>query len=180
MDMIKKIFLLIILISLGNCKFFTGARSYFYLGTKYAIPDGTPIFQKGYRNGCENGIYSRGNVLYRSKYHNFNYDYSLINNPEYKFGYAKGYGYCFTTNTSGNQSAGGFDVFIYAKGLPFDMGRNSIDNTVNYETGHWKNPFASGKGINGIADAVQSPKGFSAFGTHPLYGTSNKEQIFGW
>ncbi|MFT6331880.1 MAG: hypothetical protein ACJAW3_000200 [Lentimonas sp.] len=178
--MIKKLILILILLSFSNCKAVTGARRYFYLGTQYSVPDGTPIFQKGYRDGCENGIYSRGNAFYRTKYNGYNYDYSLIENPEYKFGYGKGYGYCFTTNTVGGHSLGGSDAFIYGKGVPFDMGRGNIDDTLNYETGHWSNPFASGKGLDGVVDSIQSPKGFSVFGSHPLYGTTNEKQIFGW
>ena len=176
----KKILLLAIILSLTGCKFFTGAKGYFFMGTNYQVPNGTPAFQQGYRDGCENGIYTRANVLYKTRYHGYQYTPSLIDNPEYKFGYGRGYGYCFTMSTSGVHS-GGFDAFIYGRGQPFDMQRNSYDGTVNYETGSWNNPFNIGSGgTDNVWGAVQSPKGFSTFSSHPLYGTPNSTQIFGW
>ncbi len=178
--MFRKIFLLISLLSFSSCKFFTGADSYFFMGTNYQVPDGTPAFQQGWKDGCENGIYTRANTFYRTKYHKFNYQPSLIDNPEYKFAYGRGYGYCFSMNTSGAHS-GGYDAFIYGRGTPFDMGQGNIDGTVNYETGTWNNPLNTNSGgIDGVWGAAQSPKGFSLFSSHPLYGTPNSNQIFGW
>jgi hypothetical protein len=175
-----KIFLLIAILFLSNCKLFTGSRRYLVANTNYSIPDGTPVFQQGWRDGCENGLYSRGNTFYRTKYNGFQYSPDLMDNPEYKFGYGKAYSYCFTLNTAGEHS-GGFDAFIYAKGAPFDMERTSIDRTVNYEVGSWSNAAnVKHKGVDGNFDAIQSPKGFSVFGSHPLYGTTNEKQIFGW
>jgi hypothetical protein len=177
--MIKKIFYFITILTLENCKLFTGASTYYLTGTNYKVPDGTPAFQQGFRDGCESGLHSRGNVLYRTRY-SHKYTPSLIDNPEYKFGYGRGYGWCFTTQTAGGHT-GGFDAFIYGKGVPFDMGRASIDGTVQYETGSWSNPLnTNAGGVDGIIGAVQSPKGFSTFGTHPLYGTKNDTQIFVW
>jgi hypothetical protein len=175
----NKILLLTILLFLGSCRLFSGASRYNLAMMDYAIPDGTPIFQEGYRDGCESGLYSRGNSLYKIKYSGHKYNPKLIDNPEYKFAFGRGYGYCFTLNTAGGHS-GGADKFIYGKGVPFDMGRTSYDGTINYEQGSWRNPFSSGSGVNGIFEAVQSPKGFSVFGSHPLYGTNNDKQIFGW
>jgi hypothetical protein len=148
--------------------------------TNYTIPDGTPTFKQGWKDGCENALYSRGNTFYRTKYHGFKYSPELIENPEYKFGYGKAYSYCFTLNTAGAHT-GGFDSFIYAKGTPFDMERASIDKTLNNEEGTWSNPVnVKHGGVNGNFDTLQSPKGFSVFGSHPLYGTPNDKQIFGW
>lgn len=150
----------------------------------YTIPDGSPMFQKGWKDGCENGLYSRANALYRTKYNDFNYDPSSIDNPEYRFGYGKAYGYCFTMNTAGGHGApglGGADAFIYGRGVPFDMGRKSIDETLNYEAGSWNNAATvKFNGVDGNFDAITKSKGFSVFGSHPLYGTPNDQQIFGW
>jgi hypothetical protein len=175
-----KIFSIILILTLSGCKLFSGSSRYVFANMNYAIPDGTPTFKQGWKDGCENGIFSRGNTLYRTKYSGFKYTTELIDNPEYKFAYGRAYGYCFTMNTAGAHT-GGFDSFIYARGTPFDMGRGNIDDTVNYETGSWKNPLnVKHKGVNGNFDAIQSPKGFSVFGSHPLYGTPNDNQIFGW
>jgi hypothetical protein len=175
----KKIFYLTIILVLSGCKMFSGASRYPIANMNYTVPDGTPIFQQGFRDGCENGLYTRGNGLYRTKYSTYKYTPSLIDNPEYKFGYGRGYGWCFTLNTAGGHG-GGADAFIYGKGTPFDMGRGNIDGTLNYETGSWNNPLnINSGGINGVWEAVQSPKGFSAFSSHPLYGSGNN-QIFGW
>jgi len=176
----KKIFYLLIILTLSSCKFFTGAKRYHLANTNYTVPDGTPTFQQGFRDGCENGIHSRGNSLYRTKYSSYQYHPDLIDNPEYQFGYGRGYGWCFTLNTAGGHG-GGFDSFIYGKGVPFDMNKGSIDSTVNYETGSWKNPLnVQTGGLDGVLQSVQSPKGWSAFSSHPLYGTPSSNQVFGW
>jgi hypothetical protein len=176
----KLISILMLVLALGGCKLFSGPKSYFLSNMNYNVPQGTPAFQQGWRDGCENGLYARGNALYRSKYNGYQYTIELMDNPEYKFGYGRAYGYCFTLNTAGAHD-GGFDQFIYARGVPFDMGRASIDGTMNYETGTWSNPIhVKNKGVDSIFDSIQSPKGFSAFGSHPLYGTPNDKQIFGW
>ncbi|MES2677617.1 MAG: hypothetical protein V4612_04820 [Pseudomonadota bacterium] len=178
--MMKNSFFLLMILLISGCKMFTGSELYFFTGTNYKVPDGTPSFQTGFRDGCENGIYSRANVFYRTRYHGYKYHPSLIDNPEYKFGVGRGYSYCFSMNTAGVHT-GGFDQFIYGRGTPFDMGRGNIDSTVNYEQGSWNNPFnISGGGVDGVWGAVQAPKGFSTFGSHPLYGTPSSGQVFGW
>ncbi len=174
----KNIFFLITILALSGCKFFTGAARYNLANMKYTVPAGTPIFQQGYRDGCENGLLTRGNTLYRMKYRGFNYTPSLIENPEYKFAYGRGYGYCFTINTAGSH-AGGTDAFIYGKGVA-DLRKTSLSETLNYETGTWNNPLNDKYGgLNGVFDGITKPKGFSVFGSHPFYGTSHN-QIFDW
>lgn len=159
--------------------------------TNYYVPEGTPIFQQGFKDGCENGLYSRGNGIYRTRYGGtYKYHPELIDNPEYQFGISRGYSYCFTYNTAGGMSAsntgsgmslGSSDAYIYGKGVPFDMGRTNYDRTVNYEEGTWSNPFnVSGGGVDGVFGNITKPKGFGVFNSHPLYGTPNDQQIFGW
>ena len=128
----KNLLLLLIISSLFGCRFFSGPKSYYLAMMNYKVPDGSPIFKKGYSDGCESGLYSRGNVLYRVKYKGHRYDPTLIDHPEYKFAFGRGYGYCFTLNTAGTHT-GGADEFIYSKskGMPFEMGRADYNDTIN-------------------------------------------------
>jgi len=176
-------FLIPFLVILSGCEAIKNPELPNLAFTGYEVPEGTPIFQKGYRDGCENGLFSRGNNLYRARYGSggFRYDGDLIDNPEYRFGVSRGYGYCFTLFTAGGQSTGGWDNYILPKGSQFDMGRKSIDGTVNYEVGHWKNAAnVQYGGLDAIFGVASKPKGFSVFGSHPLYGTDSGNQLFGW
>jgi len=178
----KKIFVIAIIL-VGGCK------SSFLSMTNFKVPDGTPMFQEGFRDGCGTILGARSTSLYRMKYAGYKFNPDYIDNPEYKFGYGKGWGYCFNYIVgAGYFGQGGADSYIYGKGAtPFDMGKASWDSTVNYEEGTWNNPTNSEGGsnsIDGLWGEMQSPKGgFTIFGSHPLYGTygtPNSGQIFGW
>ena len=175
----KKIFFIaIILLTNQGC-----STSYLSM-TNFKVPDGTPIFQEGYKDGCGTILGARSTSLYRMKYAGYKRNPDYIDNPEYNFGYSKGWSYCFNYIVgAGYFGQGGSDQYIFGKGPQFDMGRGNWDSTINYETGTWNNPTSSEGGSNsvdGIWGEFQAPKGFSVFGGHPLYGTSNNTQIFGW
>jgi hypothetical protein len=182
-NLIKLLILVTTLLQITGCKWFETASIPYNAFTNFKVPDGTPIFQQGYRDGCQNGLYSRGNTFYRSRYHGFNYSTDLMDNPEYKMGYGRGYGFCFTY-ISGTSTApsGSADAYIYGAGTQFDMGRGDYNNSLRYADSTWGDAFNVGGygGINGVWGEMQAPKGFSAFGSHPLYGTPSSGQIFGW
>ena len=46
------------------------------------VPEGSEMFQKGWKDGCETGLGSYGNTRYQMAY-DFVQDYELVNNPEY-------------------------------------------------------------------------------------------------
>jgi hypothetical protein len=182
MRVLKLIIIFLTLSFLSSCKLFTGSSLSHLAFTNFKVPDGTPIFQKGYSDGCQNGLFSRGNMLYRTRYGigGFKYDADYIDNPEYRFGVSRGYSYCFTYNTAGRMVRP-MDEYLYGKGTQFNMGRNSYNKSLQYESGSWSNAAnVKHGGVNGIFSAVTKPKGFTAMGSHPLFGTPNSNQLFGW
>jgi hypothetical protein len=189
----KKYLLIILLTFTGCSRWFSYAETPFLAGTVMKVPEGTPIFQKGFKNGCATSLSARASGFYRDRYKHY-YDPKLIDNPEYKFGYSRGYGYCFQYTVAGGHTLlGSADTYIYARGTPFSMGTGDWQDTINYGKGNWSNPFGfSGGGIDSIWSVVQKGKGGgngpstnktaegeSAFSGHPLWGTWQNNQIFG-
>ena len=167
-NIVKIITLLFVLVFLSNCRMIKGAGTPFLAGTNIKVPDGTPLFQKGFKDGCSTGLSGRGNSFYRAKY-KFEYDHKYIDHPEYSFGAKRGYSYCFSYIIArghlkkGNTSS----AYLYEPGsinMFNNKGLNSIfDNgslgTVNVKHG----------GFNGIAGLLSGGSGGSALGAHPLW-----------
>jgi hypothetical protein len=53
----------------------------------------SPIYVKGWQDGCESGADASANHLYRFAYE-FRQDWSLLNNPEYVQAWEKAYNHC--------------------------------------------------------------------------------------
>ncbi|MCE3255694.1 MAG: hypothetical protein K0R25_1188 [Rickettsiaceae bacterium] len=182
----KKIFPILTLLFLSNCIWFKGASTPFLAGTSFEVPEGTPLFKKGFTDGCGSILRNRSTGFYRDRY-KYQYDPTLIDNPEYKFGYSRGWTNCFNYIVGGRHTLGGSaDAYIYggfAPGTSFSMGKGNVDSTINYEEGTWNNPFAiGGGGIDSMWGVVQQGNkggGGTAFGGHPLWGTWQTGQIFG-
>jgi hypothetical protein len=181
-----KIYALLILLLFSGCRWFSGAETPYLAFASPKVPDGTPIFKKGYEDGCKTIIKNRATGFYRDIY-SYNYDTALIDNPEYQFGFSRGWTNCFNWVVSGRHTLGGSgDTYIYGNlGTGPNITKGDINSTINYETGSWKNPFASGNGIDSMFDVIQKGnKGGTgtALDGHPLWGTSQSEnsQIFGW
>lgn len=56
-------------------------------------PPGSPIFQKGWEDGCSGGLKGYGNTRYKTAYE-YKQDPHLIHNPEYYRAWKDGYLYC--------------------------------------------------------------------------------------
>ncbi len=56
-------------------------------------PPGSPIFQKGWDDGCESGLSAYGGSRYKTAY-GFQQDLSLVDNPEYYRAWKDAYTYC--------------------------------------------------------------------------------------
>lgn len=187
-----KKYLLLILLLFSGCKFITGASLSPFAFLGIPDPDGTPIFKKGFKNGCEAIISNRGTELFRHRYP-YQFDVDLIDNPEYQFGFARGWSNCFNAIVSGRHTLGGSaDTYLYnsmfgggaapGQGAGMDMGVGTIEHTIADGGNVWSNPFSVGGGIDGaIWGPVQTGKGGAgtAFGAHPLWGTWQTGQIFG-
>ncbi len=180
-----KKYILLILIAISGCKWGTGYKAAPFAMLGMPEPDGTPIFKEGFKDGCGSILRNRGTGLFRDRYE-YNYNIKLMENPEYQFGFSRGWTNCFNHVVAGRHTLGGSaDTYIYGGnwGAPIDMGRADWTGTINYETGSWNDVFASGGGVTGTTfSPIQTGKGGSgtAFGSHPLWGTPNDKQIFGW
>ncbi len=178
----KKIILIILLLQLDGCKWFSKASLPFYMGTNPDVPEGTPAFQKGWKDGCSSSTYARSNVYYRSK-NSYKYDPVMIGNPEYRFGHQRGYAWCFQQSLSGQTGANGsWDRFI----LPYGYDSTFSSRDINQA---WGGMFLGTSGAplkdnvgGNVGDFVGVFGGSgdsSLFGANPLWAGGSKGQIFG-
>lgn len=159
---LRNIFLLALLSqAIIGCRWITSAGTPFFYGTNFKVPDGTPTFQKGFRDGCSTLLSARGNDFYRSRY-SYRYDPSLIGNTEYRFGHQRGYSFCFQS-TTGPMNIGSFDKFLFPHGNnAFINGAvGSINNSGLFGSGPGNNSAFStslttpGNGLDGMFDVLQ-------------------------
>lgn len=179
---------LVLLVILTSCRWFQSADTPFLMGNYMRLPQGTPIFQQGYKDGCGSSLYTRGNVFYRT-IHKHNYNAKLIGNPEYRFGYSRGYTTCFqivVSGASGPQAS--FDAYFSYSGT-FDMSGNGNINNL------WGGFFNDGEDASGIwqGDVTNSnvslqnvvniwqnaERGGTVLGGNPLWAGGSKGQFFG-
>lgn len=178
-------FLILITLFLFGC---AGAQLPTFMGLRVPEVEGTPIFKKGFAQGCAGVTSRRGTELFRQTY-KYEFDFDLIDNPEYQFGFTRGWTNCFLLLTSGAYTLGGSaDTYLYnpaygkAPDSFFAMRVDTIDHSINDGENVWKNPFGfAGNGIDSIWGNVQTGKDNeqTAFGSHPLYGTPQTKQFFG-
>ena len=153
------------------------------------IPDGTPAFKQGYRDGCAMIIRARGNMLYRAKY-KYRYDPKLIENTEYRFGHSSGRAWCFQnviSEQTGPQRS--FDRYLMPYGdYGYDSKVGSIDLAFD---GFWGDksgglsvPIAGfSGGIDKNWDVFQkggSGTTGSVFGSNPFWAGGSQGHFFGW
>ena len=181
MKLFIKIITLLIFLSLGGCRWFTDARTPFNFGTNIKIPEGTPAFQTGFKDGCSTALYSRGNVFYRTKY-GYRYDPKMIGNTEYHFGHRRGYSWCFLVALAPLNKS--FDAYI--EDPPFDMSAGDIGSAwdgffggVGGTSALGSNPTAADN-IGGIIDLLTTnDSGQTAIGTNPFWSGNSVGQFFG-
>lgn len=174
------IILLIFSLFLSNCRLFKGSGTTFLAGTNIKIPEGSPTFKKGFRDGCETLLSARGNSFYRSRYDGFKYDPELIDNPEYKFAIGRGYGFCF--NYTIRYLQGGADEFIVSPSQ-FDWSRSNFNEMIvsekeNSGFGINQSAINNPRGINEIFDFTRSSRasggeGKGAMSSNIFYGTNH-------
>lgn len=183
-DKIMRVLLLILFFAVGGCKWFQAAGSPYFKWSNFKVPDGTPMFQQGFRDGCSTVLYSRGNVWYRARY-DFRFDANLIGNSEYRFGHGKGYGWCFQQYIGSLGPRGSFDKYISPYGYDSTFDAGNINNA-------WGGMFGGGlgapisvnpgNGFDAIFDVWQkggSGTGSTVFGGNPLWAGGSSGQFFG-
>jgi hypothetical protein len=134
------LFFIILMQITTSCQYFKSASTPYFMFTNFKVPDGSPNFQEGYRDGCSTVLYARGTVFYRNRY-GFKFNPNKINDPEYNFGHQRGYSWCFQHGVQGNTGPKtpitraidpyGYDT-TYNRGTIKDMGGLLKNNQ------HWK------------------------------------------
>jgi hypothetical protein len=173
---------------LGGCKWFSSAGTPYFKWTNFKVPNGTPAFQQGYKDGCSTVLYARGNVYYRTKY-DYRYDPKMIGNPEYRFGHSRGYTWCFQQIIQGVSGAmTSFDRAInpYGYDTTFNAGNTEAAWDGFFGSGNSPLGASTNSGFDGIFDVMQKGVaggvgggGKSLFGTDPLWMGGSSGQFFG-
>jgi hypothetical protein len=168
--------LLILLFLVSSCKWLGSMGSPYFMGTDFKVPDGTPAFQQGFKDGCSSGSYARGNYFYRTRY-GYRYDANMIGNPEYRLGHSRGYTWCFThiNNQYIGPQSSGFNVILPKGAAPFDFSTTSTVDNV------WDGMFGGGSmGDNGSGNfiAPKTPGGINGVFNTLQYGIDGSSTLF--
>jgi hypothetical protein len=181
--------LILLLTTSTSCKWFTGAKGPVFKWLSAKIPDGTPVFQEGFKDGCGSSSYNRGNMFYRT-INKHNYNPKLIGNAEYRFGYSRGYTWCFQNALGGvGGPQASFDRYIspYGNDAVFDTKVGDINNL-------WGGFFGPGGGGIMSGDLTNSEVNFNSIvniwqnaergagtvlGGNPLWAGGSSGQFFG-
>lgn len=180
----RNIFLLTILVfSLTSCRWFTeGFGSPFITMASFKLPNGSPAFQAGYKDGCNQIYYSRGNSFYRAL-HKYHYDTKMSGNKEYRFGYKRGISYCFNTVISGTAGpVGSADKYIFPVSDPANMTLTEANgwNAVTQLFGGLKAPGnPTGSNLDSQYEVWSGGSGGAVFTANPLWAGGSKGQFFG-
>jgi len=177
----NKILALILLLMLSNCKWFTGAGTPYFSGLNFKVPQGSPAFQQGYKDGCSTILYARGNGLYRDRY-GYRYDPKMMGNPEYRFGHARGQSYCFQSiigpipQTSADRylSPFGYDPTYSAKPISSTWGGGMAGDVAAFDT--FKG--SAGGGLDEVMGIWGAGSG-GVLGGRVLWEGGSSGQIFG-
>lgn len=162
---------------LSSCRWFTEASTPYTFMSSMKIPQGTPAFQQGYRDGCSFLFYARGNGYYRTVY-KYKYNPKLNGNPEYRFGYKRGISFCFNYIVPGVKS---IDQFIFPYKDPIVAGNINDTGLFGKQKGGLDAfiPQAPDSGLNGVFSAFSGSGSNSVFGANPLWAGGSKGQFFG-
>lgn len=184
-----RVITIILCLVLSGCKWFSGMNRTFSSMTNMVIPEGTPLFQKGFRDGCGNAFYARGNGFYRARY-SYRFDGNLAGNTEYRFGISRGYGYCFAYIVAGvfGGPQASSDKFLFPHGYDDTYNSGDIGGAWSgfFSGGdQWKSGVISADSntIDGVFNVYQNGiSGGSAFDTGGggvIWGGNSRGQFFG-
>lgn len=159
---------------LSSCSWIKAMETPYTMGAGFKVPDGTPVFKQGYKDGCSTLFYARGNGYYRSK-HKYHYNPKMHHNSEYRFGYKRGMSYCFNTIVPGVTS---WDrhLFYYKDD---SMMAKSINDTGLFSSGLSIAGESSGGGLSNVLTAFWGTGENSVMGGNILWAGGSKGQFFG-
>lgn len=86
--------LFVAVVSLSGCAVFKPLGGPYY--AQHILtqpPEGPPLFQKGWLDGCHTGIATTGSHIHKLAY-GFKQDYKLVHNFEYYTGWKVAWSYC--------------------------------------------------------------------------------------
>ncbi len=169
-----RIILITLLLFISCCRWLENASTPYTIGAGFKVPPGTPAFQQGYRDGCSQIFYSRGNSFYRWR-HKYQYNPKMNGNSEYRFGYKRGGSFCFNFITPGVTAP---DRYIFPNKDPI--------LAMDYnKTGFFEGPLdafipqAEWGGLDGVYKVWSGSGGDSVFGANPLWAGGSSGQFFG-
>jgi hypothetical protein len=179
-----RILLILLSLQLCGCRYFKMMGLPYFRGLDFKVPEGTPTFQQGYKDGCSTILFARGNGMYRDRYE-YRYDPKLIGNPEYRFGHSRGQSWCFQ-NIIGPNPLSSPDRFLmpYGNNTVFDMKAGDMgSNWSGFFGGSadtWGDSVSSGSGLNGMFGVWGGGGGQgSVFTANPLWAGGSSGQFFG-
>lgn len=90
----KKIIIAILLLNLTACNSFYRPTPFgLYNGMNNNVPEGSKLFQAGWKAGCDSGLAASGPLQYKAMYE-YTYDASYIDSDEYHSAWRVGFRYC--------------------------------------------------------------------------------------
>jgi hypothetical protein len=161
---------------LSSCQWIKSASTPYFMFTNFKVPEGTPKFQAGYRDGCSSVLYARGSVFYRNRY-GFRYDNKMINDQEYNFGHQRGYSWCFQHSIQGNTGTrGSITKIIDDYGYDSTFNRSTIKDFGGLmgDKGMWK----MGYNINDTLSSFQKTADGSNLSNNLLWTGANSSGLF--
>ncbi len=176
MKNIKKFLPILILLSLTSCLWFTSdATDNFLRNFKVPNPPGSPIFKKGFKHGCSQILYSRGNYFYRFMF-KYEYDTSLSYNKDYRFGYKRGYNACFLAIIATKMPS--FDKALFPTGGDNDIGIGFYSQT-DYDATSGMFGGILNDGIGGNVGGFVNNMNGGVLNQNPLWAGGSSGQFFG-
>ena len=185
-SVVMRFLLVFLLLSTTGCKWFIEAKSPVFKWLSAKIPDGTPVFQEGFKDGCGTSSYTRGNIFYKT-INKHNYNTKLIGNAEYRFGYARGYTWCFQNALGGvGGPQASFDRYISPYGNDAVI-TTSVGNINSLWGGFFESGIMQGDltnsdvNFNSIVNIWQNAErgGGTVLGGNPLWAGGSSGQFFG-
>ncbi len=167
-----RIILLTLLLFFNSCRWFENAETPYTMFANFKVPEGTPVFKQGYRDGCSTLFYARGNAFYRWK-HKYRYNPKMHHNPEYRFGYKRGLSYCFNTIVPGVTS---WDRHLY-----YYKDDSMMASDYN-KTGIWGEGLGvagESKGLSNVLTTFWGTGKNSVMGGNILWAGGSEGQFFG-